>query len=72
MDGSPSSVLTEGFGSWGSVGLVVTLGFGIFVSSDTPAEAPASWAVPTSPGTWKVPATTGAWEPPTSPGRWEV
>ena len=29
MDGSPSSVLTLGFGSWGSVNLVVTLGFGI-------------------------------------------
>lgn len=29
MDGSPSSVLTLGFGSWGSVSLVVTLGLGI-------------------------------------------
>lgn len=29
MDGSPSSVLSFGFGSWGSIGLVVTIGFGI-------------------------------------------
>ena len=29
MDGSPSSVVSLGFGSWGSANLVVTLGFGI-------------------------------------------
>lgn len=29
MDGSPSSVLSVGFGSWGSTGLVVTLGYGV-------------------------------------------
>lgn len=29
MNGSPNSVLTLGLGSWGSVGLVVTLGYGI-------------------------------------------
>ncbi len=28
MDGSPSSVISLGFGSWGSPGLVLTLGFG--------------------------------------------
>lgn len=28
MDGSPSAVLSVGFGSWGSVGLVITLGYG--------------------------------------------
>lgn len=28
MDGSPSSVVSLGFGSWGSPGLVLTLGFG--------------------------------------------
>jgi hypothetical protein len=72
MDGSPSTVVSLGYGSWGSVGLVVTLGFGVFVSSDTPAEVPAAWEVPVSRGTWKVPATTGPWEPPASPGRWEV
>ena len=29
MDGSPSSVLTIGLGSWGSVNLLTTLGLGI-------------------------------------------
>lgn len=29
MNGSPSSVISLGFGSWGSVGLVLTLGLGI-------------------------------------------
>ena len=29
MTGSPSSVLTMGMGSWGSPGLMVTLGYGI-------------------------------------------
>jgi hypothetical protein len=28
MNGSPSSVLTMGLGSWGSTGLLLTLGFG--------------------------------------------
>lgn len=28
LTGSPSSVLTLGLGSWGSTGLVLTLGFG--------------------------------------------
>ncbi len=28
MNGSPSAILTLGFGSWGSVGLNITLGFG--------------------------------------------
>lgn len=38
MNGSPSSVLSVGFGSWGSTGLVLTLGFGI--SEVTPAPDP--------------------------------
>lgn len=29
MNGSPEAVLSFGFGSWGSVGLVITLGFGV-------------------------------------------
>jgi hypothetical protein len=29
MNGSPSSVLTMGYGAWGSTGLVLTLGYGI-------------------------------------------
>ena len=29
MNGSPSSVLTIGFGAWGSTWLVLTLGYGI-------------------------------------------
>lgn len=29
MDGSPSSVISLGFGSWGSSGLTLTLGFGV-------------------------------------------
>jgi len=29
MNGSPSSVLTMGYGAWGSPGLVLTLGYGI-------------------------------------------
>lgn len=28
MTGSPSSIISLGFGSWGSVGLVLTLGYG--------------------------------------------
>lgn len=40
MDGSPSSVLSLGYGSWGSVGLVVTLGFGISTVSDPVAQNP--------------------------------
>ena len=33
MDGSPSSVVSLGFGSWGSTGLVLTLGLGIGAAS---------------------------------------
>ena len=29
MNGTPSSVLTMGYGTWGSTGLVLTLGYGI-------------------------------------------
>lgn len=29
MNGSPSAILTMGLGSWGSVGLILTLGYGI-------------------------------------------
>ena len=29
MNGSPSSVITLGYGAWGSTGLVLTLGYGI-------------------------------------------
>jgi len=29
MNGSPSSVITMGYGTWGSPGLVLTLGYGI-------------------------------------------
>ena len=29
MNGSPSSVLTMGLGSWGSPGLLLTLGYGV-------------------------------------------
>jgi hypothetical protein len=29
MNGSPSSVVTMGYGTWGSTGLVLTLGYGI-------------------------------------------
>lgn len=28
MEGSPSGIVSLGFGSWGSVGMIVTLGFG--------------------------------------------
>lgn len=37
MDGSPSSVISLGLGSWGSTGLVLTLGLGISDSPTTPA-----------------------------------
>lgn len=37
MAASPSTVLTLGLGSWGSVGLLTTLGFGIY--SGLPAVA---------------------------------
>ena len=33
MTGSPSSVITLGYGSWGSTGLVLTLGYGIGVAA---------------------------------------
>ena len=42
MDGSPSSVISLGFGSWGSIGLVVTLGYGIGVSS--PVTLVGTWS----------------------------
>lgn len=29
MNGSPSAIITMGYGSWGSTGLVLTLGYGI-------------------------------------------
>ena len=29
MNGSPSAIITMGFGTWGSTGLVLTLGYGI-------------------------------------------
>jgi hypothetical protein len=29
MTGSPSAIITLGYGSWGSTGLVLTLGYGI-------------------------------------------
>jgi len=29
MNGSPSAIITMGFGAWGSTGLVLTLGYGI-------------------------------------------
>jgi hypothetical protein len=32
MDGSPSAVLSVGFGTWGSTGLVLTLGYGAGVA----------------------------------------
>jgi hypothetical protein len=42
MDGSPSSVLTFGLGSWGSTGLVVTLGMG--VGEANPATLVGQWS----------------------------
>ena len=33
MNGTPSSVITMGFGTWGSTGLVLTLGYGIGVAA---------------------------------------
>lgn len=29
MNGSPSAIITMGYGAWGSTGLVLTLGYGI-------------------------------------------
>ena len=29
MNGSPSAIISMGYGSWGSTGLVLTLGYGI-------------------------------------------
>jgi len=29
MNGSPSAIITMGYGTWGSTGLVLTLGYGI-------------------------------------------
>ena len=37
MNGTPSSVITLGYGTWGSTGLVLTLGYGIGVALVTPA-----------------------------------
>lgn len=42
LTGSPSSVLTLGLGSWGSTGLLLTLGFGVGEEGETGATA--SWA----------------------------
>lgn len=33
MNATPSSVITMGFGTWGSTGLVLTLGYGIGVAA---------------------------------------
>jgi hypothetical protein len=41
MDGSPSSVISVGFGTWGSTGLVLTLGLG--VGEAVAASGTASW-----------------------------
>lgn len=38
--GSPSAVLTLGFGSWGSIGEVVTLGFG---QGESSTELVGTW-----------------------------
>jgi hypothetical protein len=63
MDGSPSAVISHGFGSWGSVALVLTLGFGNGVASDgglvcaTPGVVPRVSA--TAGVTPRVEATAG-------------
>lgn len=38
MDGSPSSVISLGYGSWGSAGLVLTLGFGVGAAIDNTGQ----------------------------------
>lgn len=64
MDSSPSSVLTEGFGVWGSVNLMTTLGYGIFAVASAIHTATGTWEVPSRTGTWEVPSHTGSWEVP--------
>ena len=49
---SPSTVISEGFGSWGSVNLLPTLGFGIntlIPVTRSPTYRPTAPATPTSP-----------------------
>ena len=65
---SPSSVLTQGLGSWGSANLVITLGFGIGAQSVQepgcvhPTDA-AIWAVdPTDAAIWGLaPSDAALW-----------
>jgi hypothetical protein len=69
---SPSTVLTRGYGSWGTVNALPTLGYGISADVATVHTATGTWEVPARTGTWQVPARAGTWEVPSRTGTWEV
>lgn len=60
---SPSTVITEGFGSFGSVNLLPTLGYG---QGDTPTTTPCTfigiWADDSATGIWANDSVTGIWQ----------
>jgi hypothetical protein len=56
MDGSPSAIVSLGYGPWGSVGLVVTLGFGI---GEVVVADPGGYVRATPGGYARVGATPG-------------
>ena len=61
MTGSPSSVLTMGLGSWGSPGLMLTLGYGITqpaVETGTPAP---TWHAAPRPTTGRARSRPEVW-----------
>jgi hypothetical protein len=52
MNGSPSSVLTMGYGAWGSTGLVLTLGYGTEAAQETGTPTPV-WRARRRPETMR-------------------
>jgi hypothetical protein len=70
MDGSPSAVLTMGLGSWGSSGLLLSLGFGIDEGEEgTPVDG---WQAPARSVIWRAPARSVIWQSPERGVIWEA
>ena len=68
MNGSPSSVLTLGLGSWGSVGLLITLGYGVSQAVTAPAEQ--TWTAGAIDRTWTAGAISRTWVAPAIDRTW--
>jgi hypothetical protein len=67
---SPSTVLTLGFGVWGTVNDLLTLGYGIGTSPPPPPPPPPPTPTGRRCGTWEVPNRTATWEQPSRSTRW--